>query len=115
MKTTLENINSVQKKLKIEVPGALVQKARGKALETIQKKAKIKGFRPGKVPLPVVEKNFQGEVLQETVETVVRETYPKAVEESKVQPISRPQIQPGTFQADQSFSYEATFEVRPDI
>ena len=115
MKTTLEKISSVKQKLKIEVPAEVVKNLRSQALAKVQKKAKIQGFRPGKVPLDVVERRFGAEVNQETIEEVVRETYPQAVAEQKLQPISRPHIEPGTLLVDQPFSYTATIEIRPEI
>lgn len=115
MKTTLEEVSSVQKKLKIEVPADVVAQARMEAIRDLQKKVKVEGFRPGKVPSNIIEQRFAHEVQHETVEKVVDLTLAKAFKEAKVYPISRPEITPGLFMDTGGLSYTATFDVLPPI
>ncbi|MBI5298815.1 MAG: trigger factor [Deltaproteobacteria bacterium] len=115
MKTILEDVSSVQKKIKIEVPADVVAQARIKAVHDLQKKVKVEGFRPGKVPSNIIEQRFAHEVQHETVEKVVDLTLAKAFKEAKVYPISRPEITPGLFAGTGGLSYTATFDVLPAI
>ena len=115
MKTELENVSSIKRKLKVEVPAPEVGQAYQESVSKIQKKAKIKGFREGKVPPAVVEKQFAAEIQQEAMERVVQKSYPKALEELKVFPVSQPRVIPGTFSKEKEFSYTAEFEIRPEI
>ncbi len=115
MKVELIEVNSVKKQLKIEIPKAQVEQAWQKALQKIQKEVEIKGFRKGKVPFDLISKQFSGDVQQETMEILVGETYPQALEEKKLNPISRPEIQPKPLVAGAAFSYEATFEIFPEV
>ena len=115
MKVELTEVNSVKKRLKIEIPKAQVEQAWQKALQKIQKEVTIKGFRKGKVPFDLLEKQFAGDVQQEAMEILVSQTYPQALEEKKLNPISRPDIHPQPFVAGAPFSYEATFEIFPEV
>ena len=115
MHVELKEISSVKKLLKIEVPKIQVEQAWKEALQKIQQKAAIKGFRKGKVPLDLVEKQFPQEVQQETMELLVQKTYPEAVESQKLRPISNPDIKPKPLLAGQPFSYEATIEIFPEV
>ncbi|MDO8526501.1 MAG: trigger factor [Deltaproteobacteria bacterium] len=115
MKTEIEDISPVQKKLKVEVPADIVQQARTLAIKQLQKEAKIEGFRVGKVPLDVIEKRFGREIQQQTVENVVDQTLMHALDQTKTHPISRPEIAPGMFDTIGNFSYSATFDVLPEL
>lgn len=113
MKSQLEEVSSVARKLKISVPVEEVQSARQTALEKIRKKANIKGFRKGKAPLTIIEKQYAWEVDRDAVDALVQKTYPLALAEAKVVPISQPRIEPESFSHDQEFVYSAHFEVQP--
>jgi trigger factor len=58
MKAVVEDINTVKKKIRIEIPPADIAKEREKAIADISRKAKIPGFRPGKAPKAVVERHY---------------------------------------------------------
>lgn len=115
MKTTLEEVSSVQKRLKIEVDADVVAGARHEAVRDLQKKVKVEGFRPGKIPPNIIEQRFSHEVQHQTVEKVVDLTLARAFEETKLHPVSRPEINPGLFAAGGGMSYTATFDVLPEI
>src|SRR3989338_6658376 len=114
MKTELENVSSIKRKLKVEVPALEVGQAYQESVSKIQKKAKIKGFREGKVPPGVVEKQFASEIQEEAMERVVQKSYPKALEELKIFQVSQPRITPGKLDKEKDFSYTAEFEIRPE-
>ena len=116
MKTQLENISSVKQAITVEVPADVVDKAYKAAMEKVRKEAKVPGFRQGKIPEPIILQKFREELDVETIKTIARETYPKAIEETKAKPISDPQIEPiGGVAKGKPFSYKATFEVYPEI
>jgi len=62
MQVSVEDINSVKKTLHIEIPQETVVQELDKAYNKLRKKAKVKGFRPGKVPRSVVERLFKKDV-----------------------------------------------------
>lgn len=115
MKTSVTDISAIKKKIKIEVPVDQVNAAFDKAFEKIQKSASLKGFRKGKVPRHLVEKQYHSEWVKEALEEVLQDSYMAAMQAVNLIPISRPDIEPGKLAKDVAFSYEATFEIRPEV
>ena len=81
------------------------------------KTAKLKGFRPGKVPQKVVRQYYGGQVRDEIVSDVIRTTYSRAIAEQKLNPAGGPRIEPlaGADAGSEHFTYRATFEVYPEF
>lgn len=115
MKTDIEELSSIKKRLKVDVLPDVVAEARDKAFQEVQKKATLPGFRQGKVPRDILEKNFLSEIHKMTIEAVVDQTLIPACQQAGLRPISRPEIEPGLWQGSGGFSYHATFEVLPEI
>lgn len=115
MKTQITDVSAVKKKIHVEVPADKVNAAFEKAFEKVQKNASLKGFRKGKVPKDMLEKHYQAELTQEALEEVLQESYMAAMQAENLIPISRPDITPGKLTKDVVFSYDATFEIRPDV
>lgn len=115
MKTQVTDVSSVKKKIHVDVPADRVNAAFEKAFEKVQKSASLKGFRKGKVPKDMIEKHYHAELAQEALEEVLQDSYMSAMQNENLIPISRPDIAPGKLAKDVAFSYDATFEVRPDV
>lgn len=115
MKTELEDISPIKKRLKVEVLPEIVNEAREKAFHEVQKKVELPGFRVGKVPRPLIEQKFLREIQKEAIEKIVDQTLLQALTQKNVRPISAPEIEPGLWQSGGGFSYQATFEVLPEI
>lgn len=115
IKTKIEDISSIKKKIEVTIPVEAVREALEKEYDKISKSAKIKGFRKGKVPRNVLEKFYASEAAEGAMETLVRESYPEAVEKEMALPISAPFVEPGKFSKDEEFIYSATFEVKPMV
>jgi trigger factor len=77
--------------------------------------AKIKGFRPGKVPRNILERYFKDYVKTEVVRKLIEESYPKALSETHLEPVSPPVVDPGEFAEGKPFQYSAVIEVKPEI
>jgi trigger factor len=115
MKATVEVISSIKKKVSIEIPEDQVVKEVNSFYKDLGKKAKIKGFRPGKVPRNILERYFRDYVKAEVTQKLVQDTYPQALSENDLQPVSSPVIDPGGFEEGKPFQYSAVIEVKPDI
>jgi trigger factor len=114
--STIEEVNSTRRKFKINVDKSLVTESIGRAATELQKTAQVKGFRKGKVPLSLVKKFYISDVRKKALETIVDETYRKVAEESKLQIVSYPNIEPvGTFDDERDFEFEATVDVNPEV
>lgn len=111
----LEEISPIKRRLVVDVPVARVVEALEASYQKVQQHAKLKGFREGKVPRPMVEQYFRREVEAETMETLVRESFPNALEGAQQRALGQPEIVVGPFAKDRPFTYTATFEVRPKV
>ncbi len=116
MKSVVEEISPVKKKINIEIESDSVEKEMDKALKDVAKKAKIHGFRPGKAPKNIVEKHYGDEVRSEVRSRLISDSYLAAVQEHKLSPVEMPQIENiSELAKGSSLSYTATVEVRPNI
>jgi trigger factor len=101
--------------LAVEIPADSVRAQVEKAYANLQRKARVRGFRPGKAPRQVLAHLYGPQVVSDVVNAIVNETLPKALSEKNVQPVNQPQVEPGKFDQASAFSYKARFEVQPDI
>ena len=63
-------------------------------LKDLARTARLKGFRPGKVPLPVVRKQYGGQVHHEAVTDLMQKSFAEAVSQEKLRPAGDPRIEP---------------------
>lgn len=115
MKANVEEMSPIKKKVLIEIPEDQVAKEVESLYKDLGKKAKIKGFRPGKVPRGILERYFKDYVKTEVIQKLIEETFPQALTETDLHPVSPPVIDPGTFEGGKPFQYSAVVEVKPDI
>ncbi len=115
MNITVEEISSVKKKVQIEIPNEQVTKEVEALYKEVGSKAKIKGFRPGKVPRNILERYFKDYIKGEVIQKLIQETYPTALSEKNLHPVSPPVIDPGELESGKPFHYSATVEVKPEI
>ena len=116
MNVKIEDISSIKKKLSFEVPVETVDAEFAKAFQKLAKTAKVPGFRPGKVPRSVLERQYSGQIEAQVFEGLVSETFFKAIIDNKIDAVSPPEVvDNGIVKAGQPFVYEAEVEVRPEI
>jgi len=117
MKIQVENLSPVEKKVTVEVTPERVGEYIDRAYASLGRRVKLKGFRPGKAPRAVLERNFRDQVEAEVAERLVNETFQEAAREQDIAAVAPPHVQvaePG-LSAGQPFSYSARVEVRPVI
>lgn len=101
--------------LSIQISSSRVKKEKEKIVSQFQKKAKIPGFRPGKIPKQLIETKFGDDIKLELMETILSSAYREALEAQELVPISRPKFSNVESSVDSSMSFEAAFDVRPDV
>ena len=125
----LENVSAIQKKFIVTIPAEKVTKTVEKKFIEAQKVAKIKGFRPGKVPINMVKQYYAEDVKQKALQALISETYSEALKQHPLRIVGEPQIEGvphGHEGGDhnhqhihihdgESLSYAATVEVVPEI
>ncbi|MCX8117415.1 MAG: trigger factor [Desulfobacterota bacterium] len=115
MNVTVEEINSVKKKINVEIPDERVAQEMEAIYRELGKQARIKGFRPGKVPRAILERYFKDYIKSEVIQKLIQETYSVALSEKGLQPVSPPVFDPGDLEKGKPYTYSATVEVKPEI
>jgi trigger factor len=115
VKIDVEDLSSTKKRLQIEVPGEIVTKEIDSAYRKLSKKARVKGFRPGKVPRAILQRYYGDYIKDDVISTLVNDTYFKAISDKDIKPVSQPTIDNGTLEEGKAFEYSAIVEVKPDI
>lgn len=115
MQVSVETPGGLQRRMKVEVPSARFEQAIELRLQQWSRKAKLPGFRPGKVPLKVLQQQFGEQARQEALSDIVQTTYVEALQQTSLSPAGNPQIEFGSMLAGQPLSYTASFEVYPEI
>jgi trigger factor len=111
----VEEISAVKKKISFEIPWEEVRKELDAAYRTVGKKARIKGFRPGKTPRHILETYYREDAEGEAVSNLVQRSFEEAMQANNLLPVARPQIEQTGIETEKSFVYSATVEVEPVI
>ena len=115
MKIELEQVSPIRKKMTVVLPAELVDKEVDKAYSKLQKAVRLRGFRPGKAPLPILQRYFKSQVEEDVLASLVQDSYPRALDEHKMSPVSQPIIEKGVLEKGKDFSYTASFEIKPAL
>ncbi len=115
MKSNVEKVSNLSRKLNIEVPAAAVQTSFQKIFQGLQREVNIKGFRKGKAPLATIKTMYSDRVKQDVVQDLIQQHYSKALVEHKLEPISYPEFEFEDPTDDKDFLFSANFDVRPEI
>jgi trigger factor len=114
MNVTVESTGALERRMRVEVPIERIESEVDSRLKSVGRTAKIKGFRPGKVPARVVRQRYGKQVRQEVLGEIMQKSYSDAVMQENLRPAGGPQIQ--TEDEDgKTFAFVATFEVLPEV
>src|SRR3954470_20029373 len=86
-----------------------------RACSSVAKTARVSGFRPGRAPRKVLAHLYGPRIAADVAQKLVDETYPQAISEQKLQPVTDPAIEPRRLEEGKAFSYKARVEVLPLI
>ncbi len=116
MQVSVENTGGIGRKVTITVPAEEVGKAYQNQLKRISRNVRMPGFRPGKVPMKMVEAQHGAEAMQEAVSDLISNSLHDAMAKEKLQPVGQPavdikdKVEPG-----KDFEYTASFEIYPEV
>ncbi|MCD6486264.1 MAG: trigger factor [Syntrophobacterales bacterium] len=111
----MENISSVEKKLSFEILWADVKKELDSIYRIVGKSAKIKGFRPGKVPRNVLEMHYKEQAEEDAISNLITKHYAEVVEKNNILAVAQPAIDQKGITTGENFLFTATVETRPVI
>lgn len=115
MQVSVESTGALERRMEVQVPAERVEKAVDERLQRMSRTVRLKGFRPGKVPVKVVRQQFGQQVRQEVLGDVMQSTFNEAVVQEKLTPASGPRIEPINLEQGADLKYRAVFEVLPQI
>ncbi|NIR46525.1 MAG: trigger factor [Gemmatimonadetes bacterium] len=103
------------RKLVITVPPGRVKSERARIAKRLAKKVRLPGFRKGKVPPERIEARYGAEIDRQTQQQIIDVAFREAIEEKDLEPISQPRVQNVVYSRDSEFTFEVTFDIRPEI
>jgi len=115
MKVDVDIVNPVQRKIRVELPPEVVTREFSHVYRRMVQRARIKGFRPGKVPRQVLEGIYGDEVRGEVLTHLVESSLKEVFRERGLSVVSRPQVDADDLAEGKSFAFSAVVEVKPEI
>ena len=115
MMVTVESTGKLERRMRVELPAERVEQEVATRLQSFGRTAKIKGFRPGKVPKNVIKQRYGQQIRQEVLSELMQKSYTDAVRQEKLNPAGGPKIESEVDDIGKNFSYFATFEVMPEV
>ena len=114
MQVSVEKLDDFGRRLKISVPGERFHQGIHARIRELSKTVSMNGFRPGKVPVVVIEKRFGQQVRDEVTNNLIRETLAEAVQQENLRPAHAPSVTRDNAESSE-FAYTATFEILPEF
>ncbi|MEO6270915.1 MAG: trigger factor [Lautropia sp.] len=115
MASQLETIGGLERRLTLSVPSADITKKVQERFRSLARSVRMPGFRPGKVPLKMIEQSYGSQVQAEILGDAVSRAFTEAVDEHKLRVAGQPAIQPTEGSAGEAADFTATFEVYPEV
>jgi len=115
MQVNVQRLSPVLVEFDVEIAVDRVKSEVEKAYTSVAKTARVSGFRPGRAPRKVLAHLYGSRIAADVAQKLVDETYPQAISEQKLQPVTDPAIEPRRLEEGKAFGYKARVEVLPLI
>lgn len=115
MQVSVESTSALERRMTIGVPAERIETEVTKRLQQTASRAKVAGFRPGKVPMSVIRQRYEDAARQEALGDLIQATFYEAVTAQKLNPAGSPAVEPKQFEKGKDLEYVATFEVFPEF
>jgi len=115
MQVSVENTGKIGRRMTVSLPPDAFEKAFTARLKRMSKQVKLPGFRPGKVPLKVVEAQYGGQILKEVTGELIQSSFQEAIGSEGLRPASGPKIDPKNIERGQQLEYVAEFDIYPEV
>lgn len=115
MKIDIDELNSVQRKIRVELPVEAVASEFARAYKNLGQRVRVKGFRTGKIPRTVLQGIYGDEVKGEVRSHLVEESLGEIIRERGLRIVSRPEVEANDLSEGDVFSFSAVFEIKPEI
>ncbi|MCB1647821.1 MAG: trigger factor, partial [Pseudomonadales bacterium] len=115
MQVTLETTSGLERRMRISVPAAQFEEKVEAKLKQAAGQVRLKGFRPGKVPMREVRRRFGEGIRQEVSSELMQSSFAEAVQQESVAPAGVPSIEDVVIEGGKDLEFTAVFEVFPEV
>lgn len=115
MQVSVEVTQGLGRKMTVSLPSEQFEKAYDERLKSLAKTSKMPGFRPGKVPIKVIQQKYGASVRQEILSDLIQNSYGQALGQEKLHPAGMPHIDSKPPNIGEDVKFTAEFEVFPEI
>lgn len=115
MQVSVETTQGLERRMTVSIPEKQVSEGVQSRLQRLARTVKVSGFRPGKVPMKIVQQHYGSDVLHDVVGDLMQSTFYEAVTQEKLAPAGMPTLEPKSMEAGEGLEYVATFEVLPEV
>jgi trigger factor len=115
MQTNVETLSQLERRITMAVPADDINKQVEQRLKQLSRTVRMSGFRPGKVPLKIVEQQYGPQVRSEVLGDAVQKEFNAAVTAQNLRIAGNPKIEPEPNAGDGKIAFRATFEIYPEV
>ena len=115
MQVSVEHKGNLGRRMTVAVPAERFEQALASRFQRLSKQVKVPGFRPGKIPMKVIEARYGGRVLDEVAGELIQNTFREAIGQEGLKPVAGPHIHPKSIERGKELAYTAEFEIYPEI
>lgn len=115
MKCEVDVLTPTQRRLRVEVPAERVDRAFARVYREVGRRAKVRGFRSGRIPRGVLHGLYGAEIQTEALSEIVGESLADAVRDRGLELVSEPRLDVGELKQEQPFAFTVVVDVKPDI
>ena len=115
MKTELTDVSETRKALTFEIPQDVVDAEINRIAKTYSQKARLPGFRPGKVPAGIVKQRFREQILHDVMHGLIPRAIDDALQERGIEPVDTPSVNDVDLQEGKAMTFTATVDTVPSF
>jgi trigger factor len=115
MQITETNADGLKREFKIVVPAGQIEDRVESKLKELAQTVQMPGFRPGKVPMPMLRKKYRSSLMGEVLEAQVNDATNKAIEDGKLRPAMQPKIEITSFADGKDLEFTVALETLPEV
>ena len=116
MQVSVENISTIEKRLKIQVPAEEINKQIDARLRELGKQVRLKGFRPGRIPFSVLKQRYGRQARQEVIQQTAQASVQQAVQQESLRIVAAPRLEDEPkLDDDTGLEVNAIIEIYPEL
>lgn len=115
MQVSVQSVGTLGRRLTVALPAEELEKAFSARLQRLSRQVKMPGFRPGKVPLKMVEAQYGASLMEEVAGDLIESSFREAITREGLRPAAGPRIERKHVKRGEQLEYTADFEVLPEI